>query len=65
LAANISVDVDGGDIGQAGTELTQVDVAVAPRSRVSRCEAGQRRVEIVESQDFARRSGVSLNFFVR
>ncbi len=48
--------------------LTQARVAVAlnrPQSFVSKCEAGQRRVDVVELQDFARVYRVPLDFFVR
>ena len=47
--------------------MTQADVALAlgrPQSFVSKCEAGQRRVDVVELQDYARLYRVSLNFFV-
>jgi len=49
-------------------DMTQADVAAAlgrPQSFVSKCEAGQRRVDVVELQDFARLYRVSLSFFVR
>ena len=49
-------------------QMTQADVALAldrPQSFVSKCEAGQRRVDVVELQDFARLYRVSLTFFVR
>ncbi len=48
--------------------LTQARVAGAlnrPQSFVSKCEAGQRRVDVVELQDFARVYRVPLDFFVR
>ena len=47
--------------------LTQVDVARElrrPQSFVSKCESGERRVDVVELQEFARLYGKSLNFFV-
>ncbi len=48
--------------------LTQAQVARAlnrPQSFVSKCEAGQRRVDVMELQDFARVYRVPLDFFVR
>ena len=48
--------------------LTQVEVAAAlarPQSFVAKCEAGQRRVDVVELQAFARVYKVPLEFFVR
>lgn len=48
--------------------LTQAQVARAlnrPQSFVSKCEAGQRRVDVVELQEFARVYRVPLDFFVR
>jgi len=47
--------------------LTQVDVARElrrPQSFVSKCESGERRIDVVELQEFARLYGKSLNFFV-
>ena len=47
--------------------LTQVDVARSlrrPQSFVSKCESGERRVDVVELQEFARLYGKSLDFFV-
>ncbi len=49
---------------QAG--LTQVDVATRlgkPHSFVSKCELGERRVDLVELQRFARIYGKELTFF--
>lgn len=51
---------------QAG--LTQAQVAVAlgrPQSFVSKCEAGQRRVDVVELAAFAKLYRVPLDFFVK
>lgn len=48
--------------------MTQAQVARAmnrPQSFVSKCEAGQRRVDVVELQEFARVYRVALDFFVR
>jgi transcriptional regulator with XRE-family HTH domain len=50
---------------QAG--LTQVDVArklARPQSFVSKCESGERRVDVVELQEFARLYGQPISFFV-
>ena len=47
--------------------LTQVDVARSlrrPQSFVSKCESGERRVDVVELQEFAHLYGKSLDFFV-
>jgi transcriptional regulator with XRE-family HTH domain len=47
--------------------LTQAQVARAlnrPQSFVSKCETGQRRVDVVELQEFARVYRVRLDFFV-
>ncbi len=47
--------------------LTQVEVARSlrrPQSFVSKCESGERRVDAVELQDFARLYGKPLNFFI-
>jgi hypothetical protein len=35
-----------------------------PQSFVSKCESGERRVDVVELQDFARLYGKPLDFFV-
>lgn len=48
--------------------LTQADVATAMDRRqsfVSKCESGERRVDYVELQEFAKLYGVPLNFFDR
>ena len=48
--------------------LTQVEVARVlnrPQSFVSKCEAGERRVDVVELQAFARVYGVPLSFFLK
>ena len=50
---------------QAG--LTQETVArklARPQSFVSKCESGERRVDVVELQEFARLYGKPLSFFV-
>jgi len=47
--------------------LTQIEVAHAlrrPQSFVSKCESGERRVDVVELQEFARLYCKSLTFFV-
>ncbi len=47
--------------------LTQVDVAAKlrrPQSYVSKCESGERRVDVVELTDFAKLYGKELHFFV-
>ena len=48
--------------------LTQKDAAEALGQRqpwVSKCEAGQRRVDVIELLDFARVYRVPLDFFLR
>ena len=47
--------------------LTQVQVALAlgkPQSFVSKCENGERRVDILELADFAQLYGKPLDFFI-
>ena len=47
--------------------LTQVAVArqfARPQSFVSKCESGERRVDAVELQEFARLYGKPLSFFI-
>ena len=47
--------------------LTQVEVARSlrrPQSFVSKCESGERRVDVVELQEFVRLYGKPLNFFI-
>jgi transcriptional regulator with XRE-family HTH domain len=47
--------------------LTQVDVAAKlrrPQSFVSKCESGERRVDLVELTEFARLYRKELSFFV-
>jgi hypothetical protein len=47
--------------------LTQVEVARRlrrPQSFVSKCESGERRVDVVELQELARLYGKPLDFFV-
>ncbi len=47
--------------------LTQVEVAAKlgrPQSYVSKCESGERRVDVVELQEFAELYKKGLNFFV-
>jgi ribosome-binding protein aMBF1 (putative translation factor) len=49
------------------SNLTQVEVARQlrrPQSFVSKCESGERRLDVVELQKFARLYGKPLNFFV-
>ncbi len=48
--------------------LTQVEVAAKlrrPQSFVSKCETGERRVDVVELTEFARLYGKELSDFVR
>jgi len=48
--------------------LIQADVAARlrrPQSFVSKCESGERRVDVVELAEFARLYGKELGFFVR
>ncbi len=48
--------------------LTQAEVAVKlrrPQSFVSKCESGERRVDMVELQEFAQLYRKELTFFVR
>jgi len=50
---------------QAG--LTQAEVAKAlrrPQSFVSKCESGERRVDVVELEDFAKLYRKSISFFL-
>lgn len=47
--------------------LTQVQVALAlnkPQSFVSKCESGERRVDVLEAADFARLYGKPLESFI-
>lgn len=47
--------------------LTQSQVAIAirrPQSYVSKCESGERRVDVVELKDFARLYQRSISFFL-
>jgi len=47
--------------------LNQVDVARSlrrPQSFISKCESGERRVDVVELREFARLYGKPLGFFV-
>ena len=51
---------------QAGLTQKQAAAALGQRQPfVSKCEAGQRRVDIIELQDFARVYRVPLEFFLR
>ncbi len=48
--------------------LTQAEVAATlrrPQSFLSKCESGERRVDVVELMEFARLYGKKLTFFVR
>ena len=48
--------------------LTQVEVAAKlrrPQSFVSKCESGERRVDVVELTEFAQLYGKELNYFLR
>ncbi len=50
------------------TGLTQAEVAVKlrrPQSFVSKCESGERRVDVVELQEFAQLYKRDMTFFVR
>jgi transcriptional regulator with XRE-family HTH domain len=47
--------------------LTQVQVAVKlhrPQSFVSKCESGERRIDVVELQEFAQLYKKSITFFL-
>lgn len=51
---------------QAG--LSQVEVATAlrkPQSFVSKCESGERRVDVIELEEFARVYRKPIGFFLR
>lgn len=51
-----------------GAGLTQAQVATKlrkPQSYVSKCEAGERRVDVVELADFCRVYGIKAESFVR
>jgi transcriptional regulator with XRE-family HTH domain len=48
--------------------LTQIDVAAKlrrPQSSVSKCESGERRVDVVELREFATLYGKNLDYFIR
>jgi len=48
--------------------LTQVEVARRlrrPQSYVSKCESGERRIDVIELAEFANLYGKSIEFFVR
>lgn len=48
--------------------LTQVEASLAlgrPQSFVSKCESGERRVDVVELEEFARIYGKPVTFFLR
>jgi len=47
--------------------MTQIDVAKAlrrPQSFVSKCESGERRVDVIELEDFARLYRKAVSFFL-
>jgi transcriptional regulator with XRE-family HTH domain len=47
--------------------LTQTDAAAAlrrPQSFVSKCESGERRIDVIELEDFARLYGKPIRFFL-
>ena len=47
--------------------FTQVEVAqklARPQSFISKCESGERRLDVVELQEFARLYGKPLSYFV-
>ena len=49
-------------------ELTQIEVARRlrrPQSYVSKCESGERRIDVIELAEFANLYGKSIEFFVR
>ena len=49
-------------------ELTQVEVARRlrrPQSYVSKCESGERRIDVIELAEFANLYRKSIEFFVR
>lgn len=49
-------------------ELSQTEAAKElkrPQSFVSKCESGERRVDVVELMDFCRAYGISIEDFVR
>lgn len=51
---------------QAG--FTQAKVAAAlkrPQSFVSKCESGERRIDVIELDDFAKLYGKAIQFFLR
>ncbi len=52
---------------QPAARLTQVEVAAKlrrPQTYVSKCESGERRVDVVELVEFARLCGRGVEFFV-
>jgi transcriptional regulator with XRE-family HTH domain len=54
-------------VARKAAGLTQVEVAQIlnqPQSYVSRCESGERRVDIVDLSDFAAIYGQPLSYFV-
>jgi len=47
--------------------LTQAEVSIAlgkPQSYVSKCESGERRVDVIELADFARIYNKTIDFFI-
>jgi transcriptional regulator with XRE-family HTH domain len=54
-------------IARQEAELTQVEVATRlghPQSFVSKCESGERKVDVIEFAEFAELYGKSLEYFV-
>ena len=48
--------------------LTQIEVARRlrrPQSYVSKCESGERRIDVIELAEFANLYGKSVEFFIR
>ncbi len=48
--------------------LTQAEVAATlhkPQSFVSKCESGERRIDVIELEDFAKLYGKGVQFFLQ